>query len=80
MIYGAKELGLKKFQVKIKEENEASISLFNKSLGFKEHNYAACFKEYEYVFQKEDSESLYRELMEKFDIGIRTLKIPIPKE
>jgi len=52
MLYGAQELGIRKFTVKIKEENFASRHLFEKSLGFNECNYAACFKEYEFVFQR----------------------------
>mmetsp|Transcript_10757 Transcript_10757/g.20126 ORF Transcript_10757/g.20126 Transcript_10757/m.20126 type:complete len:244 (-) Transcript_10757:1161-1892(-) len=51
MLYGAEELGVRKFIVKIKKNNSRSILLF-KSLEFEESNYAACFEEYEYVFQR----------------------------
>lgn len=57
MLYGAQALGIRKFTVKIKEENKASRHLFEKSLGFKECNYAACFKEYEYVFQHDSPDN-----------------------
>lgn len=51
MAYGAQTLGIRRFFVKIKEENTASRALFEKSLGFKECSYAECFREYELEFK-----------------------------
>ena len=47
MLYGAKAKKIRRFFCKIKEENEASLSLFQKRLGFQQCAYAACFQEYE---------------------------------
>jgi RimJ/RimL family protein N-acetyltransferase len=47
MLYGSIYLNISRFFVKIKEENHASRHLFEKSLNFRECNYAACFKEFE---------------------------------
>lgn len=51
MMYGAQNLGIRRFVVKIKKENTASRALFEKSLNFKECNYAECFQEYELEFK-----------------------------
>lgn len=47
MLYGAQNLNVSRFFVKIREENQASRNLFEKSLHFQECNYAACFQEFE---------------------------------
>ena len=47
MLYGAKHKNIRRFFCKIKEENKASLGLFQKSLGFQQCAYAACFQEYE---------------------------------
>jgi RimJ/RimL family protein N-acetyltransferase len=48
MLYGAQYLNISRFFVKIKEENQASRNLFEKALNFRECNYVACFKEFEF--------------------------------
>lgn len=47
MMYGHHVLGVTRFYVKIKEENDASLNMFENSLGFLKCGYAACFKEVE---------------------------------
>lgn len=47
MLYGAQHLNISRFFVKIKEENQASHNLFEKSLHFQECNYVECFQEFE---------------------------------
>jgi len=69
MLYGAEQLGIQKFFVKVKEKNIISINLFKK-LGFKESNYAECFKEYEYEISCDSSEEMVIMLKEKMDIKI----------
>ena len=57
MMYGAQCLGIQRFVVKIKEDNIASRSLFEK-LGFRECNYAACFQEYELELQRSSPDEM----------------------
>ena len=45
MFYGIDTLGITRFFVKIKDSNVKSRNLFEKKLGFRECNYAACFQE-----------------------------------
>mmetsp|Transcript_14144 Transcript_14144/g.21727 ORF Transcript_14144/g.21727 Transcript_14144/m.21727 type:complete len:245 (-) Transcript_14144:194-928(-) len=47
MQYGHHALGVTRFYVKIKEENEASLNMFENTLCFVKCGYAACFKEVE---------------------------------
>lgn len=61
MLYGAKTLGIRRFIVKIKEDNVASRALFER-LGFHECNYAACFKEYELQFQSSSAEEMVKSI------------------
>ena len=49
MGYAVEKLGVKKFYSKISETNHASIALFQQ-LQFKQCNYVAAFKEYEYEY------------------------------
>jgi RimJ/RimL family protein N-acetyltransferase len=46
LIYGMKKLEVQRFFCKINDDNEASLTMF-KSLGFKQCDYAECFKQYE---------------------------------
>jgi RimJ/RimL family protein N-acetyltransferase len=48
--YGASSLGVRRFFVKISDDNAASTAMFKDKLGFKFVNYAECFKETEYEF------------------------------
>ena len=61
MLYGAQNLGIRKYVVKIKEENTASRKMFEK-LGFKESNYAACFKEFELEYTCSSPEEMAKEM------------------
>ena len=51
LLYGATTLGIGRFFCKINEDNIDSIRLF-KALGFKQCNYAACFRQIEFELQK----------------------------
>lgn len=77
MLYGAEELGIRKFVVKVNETNVASRFLFEKSLGFKETNYAACFNQYEYVFQRPTPSDIIAEIREKHRIPTSRLMLKI---
>ena len=57
MLYGARELGIRRFFCKINEDNQSSIALFRK-LKFVECDYAACFKQYEYELKRETPEEI----------------------
>jgi len=47
MLYGANAKKIRRFFCKIKESNDASMAMFQKSLGFREYAYAAVFQEFE---------------------------------
>ncbi|KAL7525626.1 hypothetical protein ACHAXR_002323 [Thalassiosira sp. AJA248-18] len=47
MHYGAKYLQIRRFFVKIKEDNHSSIKLFKEKVGFVQCAYVKCFGEYE---------------------------------
>uniref|UniRef100_A0A7S4UPM8 N-acetyltransferase domain-containing protein n=2 Tax=Ditylum brightwellii TaxID=49249 RepID=A0A7S4UPM8_9STRA len=65
MIYGAEKLGIRRFFVKIKDENTASRRMFEETLGFIECNYAACFKEVELEYRFDTSEEMAKKLRER---------------
>ncbi len=75
MLYGAQNLGIERFLVKIKEDNTASRALFEK-LGFKECNYAACFQEYELELKRESAEDMVTSIKQMYGKKIlqRTIK------
>mmetsp|Transcript_34906 Transcript_34906/g.41693 ORF Transcript_34906/g.41693 Transcript_34906/m.41693 type:complete len:238 (-) Transcript_34906:95-808(-) len=64
MIYGAQTLGIRRFFVKIKEENTASRVLFEKSLNFEQCNYAECFQEYELEFKRNSAADIVEAMKE----------------
>lgn len=51
MLYGARQLGIRRFFCKINEDNQSSLALFRK-LKFVQCDYAACFKQYEYELKR----------------------------
>lgn len=55
LLYGAKELNIRRFFCKINEDNVSSIKLFT-SLGFTQCDYAACFKQVELELMKSANE------------------------
>lgn len=61
MLYGAQNLDIRRFVVKIKEDNIASRALFSK-LGFVQCNYAECFKEVELEFKRDSSDDVTKEI------------------
>lgn len=66
MLYGAKTKKIRRFFCKISEENEASLSLFQKRLDFQQCAYAACFQEFE-LERKYDTPE---EMVENITIGM----------
>jgi RimJ/RimL family protein N-acetyltransferase len=53
MLYAARNLRIRRFFVKINEDNESSLSLFRTTLGFEQCAYAACFKQYELELKRD---------------------------
>lgn len=62
MLYGAKMLGIRRFFVKINDNNAASLNLFTKKLGFHEREYIAAFKQYELDLKKETNRDMIEAL------------------
>ncbi|CAB9521525.1 acetyltransferase 9-like protein [Seminavis robusta] len=60
MLYGTKAKTIRRFFCKIKENNQPSLSLFQKKLGFQQCAYAACFQEFE-LERRENSSDETRE-------------------
>eukprot|EP00977_Amphora_coffeiformis_P017711 scaffold5873_cov172-Amphora_coffeaeformis.AAC.8 len=61
MLYGAQELGIRRFFCKINQDNQSSLGLFRK-LQFVQCDYAACFQQYEYELKRETSEQVVESL------------------
>lgn len=57
LLYGAKTLGIRRFFCKINEDNESSIKMF-KRLGFRQCDYAECFRQVELELKQDTSEKL----------------------
>lgn len=60
MHYGASNLGIRRFFVKIKESNASSLKLFKEKLGFVQCAYAECFGEYELECKLESADEMIR--------------------
>ena len=75
MLYGAKNLEIRKFVVKIKEDNLASRKLFD-NLGFQECNYAACFKEYELEYTRPSPEEMVKSIQDIYKTRMFKWKSP----
>ena len=58
MLYGASALGIRRFFVKIKDNNTSSLRLFRDKLGFIECTYAECFGEYEFECKRESADDM----------------------
>jgi len=58
MHYGASQLNIKRFFVKVKDNNHFSLRLFKEKLGFEECAYAECFGEYELEVKKKSSQAM----------------------
>ena len=58
MHYGAKHLKIRRFFVKINEDNHASLKLFKEKIGFVQCDYAECFQQYELECKCESSEEM----------------------
>ena len=58
MHYGASQLNIRRFFVKIKDTNNSSLRLFKEKLGFVECAYAECFGEYELEVKMQSSQEM----------------------
>lgn len=70
MLYGARKLGIRRFFVKISEDNVASRNMFEKTLGFRECNYVRCFQEVELEFVKESADEMVSVLEQMLSIDL----------
>ena len=77
MIYAATVLGIRCIKAKIKDTNDASRKLFEKSLRFRESNFVSCFKEYEYELKRESPHLLEKVIHELYPHEIRSHDVPI---
>jgi RimJ/RimL family protein N-acetyltransferase len=78
MYYGATQMGLRRLFCKIKDDNAASLALFQ-SLGFTQCNYAECFREYELELRRDTNEELVQVLSELLGLQfkLQTYRCPI---
>lgn len=80
MLYGAKHLGIRRFFVKIKDDNKPSRNLFENVFGFVECNYAACFKEVELELKRESSYELEEYLQNFFVSSLVQWRCSLPEK
>ena len=71
MLYGAQHLGIRRFFCKINEDNHASRALFEK-IGFRQCNYAECFRQVELELKCETPEQLMQHVKKICDVPLRT--------
>lgn len=77
MLYGAKNLGLRRFFCKINQDNHASRSLFENKLGFVEKEYVAVFKQYELELKRNTNEELVSYLSDLLGADLDTFACPV---
>ena len=77
MLYGAKNLGFRRFFCKINKDNHASRFLFQNKLGFVEKEYVAVFKQYELELTRNTNEDLVSYLSALLGADLRTFSCPI---
>ena len=77
MMYAATVLGIRCIKAKIKDTNDASRKLFEKSLDFRESKFVSCFKEYEYEFKRDNPISLSKAIHDLYPYEIRQHGVPI---
>jgi RimJ/RimL family protein N-acetyltransferase len=58
MLFGVENFPIRRYFCKIKEDNTASLSLFQNKLGFVQCSYAECFREVELELRKENESDL----------------------
>lgn len=76
MLYGAKILGIRRLFCKINEDNHASLGLFEK-LGFKQCDYAECFRQVELELKRRSQEELARTIEDLYGGNMRTFACPL---
>lgn len=76
MLYGAKNLGFRRFFCKINEDNHSSRALFQLKLGFVEIAYVAVFKQYELELKRSINEELVSYLSTLLGSDLTTLDCP----
>lgn len=79
MLYGAKNLGIRRFFCKINEDNQASRALFQK-LGFEQCDYAECFKQVELELKKESVDEMAATIEKLYGGSMTTFSCPINDE
>jgi len=79
MLYGAQELGIRRFFCKINQDNESSLYLFRK-LNFVQCDYVACFQQYEYELKRETAEQLVEECLAPFIEATTIKKFSCPSD
>jgi len=75
MIYGAQNLNIRRFIVKINEDNDASMQMF-KTLGFRVCNYAECFREYELELCFDRCEEMIEAVKKLYQSKVYEWKLP----
>merc|ERR1712038_292091 len=74
MLYGAQSIDIRRFFVRIKEDNIASRTMFE-NLGFRECNYEKCFGEYELEYTRSSSQEMVRSIRDIYKMRMYEWKI-----
>lgn len=77
MLYGAKNLGIRRFIVKVNEDNVSSRALFERKLNFKECNYVKCFQEYELEFKHRSAKDAVTVIKDMFRTDVIEWYLPL---
>ena len=79
MMYGAKNLGIRRYFCKILTDNHASQALFE-SLGFHQYHFAECFRQVEMELKKQTSQEMVQTIAELYGGSLTTFTCPLRHE
>jgi RimJ/RimL family protein N-acetyltransferase len=80
LLYGAKCLGIRRFFCKINEDNEASRVLFETKLGFRQCDYAECFRQVELELKEDIPEDLVNIVQDIYGGTMVTFACPLIRD
>jgi len=69
MLYGAQNMGIRRYFAKIKKENDSSKTLFGK-LKFVECNYVECFGEHEYELRRDSATDMANTMLRELGFDV----------
>lgn len=79
MMYGAKNLGIRRYFCKILTDNHGSRTLFE-SLGFRQYHYAECFRQVELELKKKTPQEMVQTIAVLYEGSLTTFTCPLRHE